>query len=207
MVRVHSNWFVSTMQKQQILTYLQASHQSFEEGLQLYLRHGKNETLKKIFQLSGATTYNHQKLNEALQQEIGKWKPNGAARTEDGSEGAIGAKAQRKGYAVEPNHPELIRLYKERAMLKSQLTLLPNDEARKKQAFAILDLTDQIESILFHGFAPKKAFVLPQGELELLKLLQNNRKYISKYQHREEKAAEVARRRQENEEIARKIEK
>lgn len=162
----------------------------------MYQKNGKNEALKKIFLSSGATSYNHQKLIEALRGLIGDFEPR-PIKEEKGEISPRKKTKANKGYAVEPNHPELLKLYRERALLKNQITLLRTQTERKKQAFKILDITDTIEKILFFGFEQPKARAYPKNPIELYKLYIRNLKYRAKYKNREEMAAEIARREEE----------
>lgn len=195
----------------------------FEEGLQLYLRFGANQALKTIFQRSGATAYNHEKLVEELGKLVGgDQNAGGPVDIPKEQQDTVNLRTDSTTYAVPPggpaaNHPELVKRYRQRAMWKSQLTLLPTQEERRKQAFAILDLTDEIEGILYKGFQENESqgggpgrhpvhrgrgpHSLPEDRAALAKRLTTNGKYISKYRDREDKQEEINRRRAENERI------
>ena len=183
----------------------------------MYVRFGDNQALKAIFKQSGATEYNHRKLVEALVVITGPpgGPPPGAASTarRDGPGVATpgvatpGVATPGRRYAVAPNHPELVKRYRQRAMWKSQLTLLPTQDERRDQAFAILDLTDEIEDILFKGFTkPCDKGKLPEDRAALAKRLTTNRKYISKFRDRADKLDQIKERRAENQQIEQLLE-
>lgn len=187
-----------------------ADPSDWQQGVRLYEQYGRNEALKAIFARSGETDYNWRKLIEGL-EGLALTERTAQSRSGQTRPGTARVHAGTAKYAVPPNHPELIKRYRLRAMWKSQLVMLPTQEERRERAFAILDLTDEIESILYRGItastvdsgrtAEPKAAELPTDRAELTKRLTNNRKYISKFRHREDKAKEINRRWEENERI------
>lgn len=169
--------------------------QDYASGLQLYLRYGRNEALKSIFGL-GQTSYNEKKLLEALRKLLHETEKNQKAVSKEKK----AAKGQ--SFVVDPRHPELVKLYRQRAYVKSQICVLPGQQQRKEAAFQVLHITEHIERILFTGFPEDK---LPTDRAELVRLSERNRKYLSRYRQDAGKADEVKRREHENELIRQKL--
>lgn len=169
--------------------------QDYVTGLQLYLRYGQNEALKSIFAL-GQTSYNEKKLLEVLRELAQQVKKN----QKPASKNKKPAKGQ--PFVVDPRHPELVKLYRQRAYVKSQICVLHGQQARKEAAFQVLHITEHIERILFTGFPEDK---LPDDRAELVRLSERNRKYLSRYREDAGKAEEVKRREHENKLIRQKL--
>jgi len=93
--------------------------------------------------------------------------------------------------------PRILILYRERQQLHAQLMVLPTDEERRASAFRILEITEQLDHLLSR---PKPLGPSPKPQNPMRQLL-NNRAYISKNRHRQDKIQEVTRRMQENEQL------
>lgn len=200
-----------SLKTQKIESYL-SGPKEYEAGLNLYLEYGPSQVLKKIL-LLGATAYNHSKMIEALKDILHKAKESKPARPEGSPAQAPAALSTQKGrapkrvskqreskpengrFVVSPNHPELIRLYRERSALKAEIPHYKSQEKRKEAAFRILYIGEHIERILFTGLPGDN---LPEDRAQLVKTFENNRKYLSKNKGRPEKFDELERRSKEN---------
>lgn len=165
--------------------------QDYEEGVALYQRLGHDTTLKKVLAM-GKSSFTANKLLAAiteLHQSYGEKMAD-----------VVECKPQETS-------EELRTLYRERSMLHNQLFVLPSQSDRKRVAFKILSLTDKIERILYQGEeeAPAAPAALPKDRAAMMRLLTNNRAYISKNKHRDNKKGECQRRMEQNQEIEKLI--
>lgn len=184
--------------KKQIQTWLDGP-QTFEEGLALYKQYGANSALLSIFQRSGPTTYNCEKL----EQELSSLLSNVANQQK-----RVVAPVVPEPEPVSAYDPRVLALIRARSHYHAQLTAVGHEADRMQLAFQILDLTDKIEILLGVKAAmarPEKPADLPTDRAEMVKRLQNNRSYISRYKSSPLQAAEVQARVEENEAIFEKL--
>lgn len=168
-----------------IRAYLQGPKE-WSEGYVLYQQFGKNRALKRIFEKSGQTSYNHQRLIDELRLLVPDEKQEKKAE------------ANRLD-ALAKDDPRIIPLYRERQHLHAQLMVLPNDLQRKQAAFRIVEITRLLDK-LQAGEVPLENRI-PQSEGDILKKLLNNRSYISKNKGKPEKQRQVQERIAENQKI------
>jgi len=168
-----------------IRAYLQGPKE-WSEGYVLFQQFGKNRALKRIFEKSGQTSYNHQRLIDELRLLVPDEKQEKKAE------------ANRLD-AVAKDDPRIIPLYRERQHLHAQLMVLPNDLQRKQAAFRIVEITRLLDK-LQAGEVPLENRI-PQSEGDILKKLLNNRSYISKNKGKPEKQRQVQERIAENQKI------
>jgi hypothetical protein len=158
------------------------SELDYQEGLELYEEHGNSTALLSVLRM-GNNSFTQKKLYEAMAALVAP----------------VAAPVPVQEVKQDLN-PLLIPLYRERTMLHAQLMALPSQSDRKRVALKVLSLTEKIEKILDKGEAEEEVTTvpLPEDRAALVIRLGNNRKYISKNQHREDKKGEVQRRRDEN---------
>lgn len=173
--------------------------QTFEEGLTLYKQYGGNSALLSIFLRSGATAYNCEKLEKELRALLEK---------------AIEVKASSPQIPAIPKalslyDPEILALIRERSHYHAQLTAVSGQAARQQLAFQILELTDKIEILLGVQQVMPAVRVnvreLPTDPVEMLKRINNNRSYISRYKDSPLKAEDVRARMEENKMLTNKL--
>lgn len=104
------------------------------------------------------------------------------------------------------DHPqELVKLYREQTHLHQQLALTSSDQQRKEAAFRILEISDEIVNFKSEGRINLNPVdiksTLPANEMDMMKMMNNNRAYISKFKDDSSKAQKVAYRTLQNIEI------
>jgi len=168
----------------------------YQEGVALYAAHGTDAGLKVLLPM-GETRYNARKLYTALKELQQRQQLVQEQKAVIAQEKAEIAKEKKLA-----TDPRLAALYPERNRLHAQLSVLPGKSDRKRVAFKILSLTDKIERIIgVLPEEPQKEYTLPTNPLNLLKLRNNNRSYISKERNKKNNPGEVQRRMDENSEI------
>lgn len=115
----------------------------YKTGVELYLLHGKSETLKGLFQ-SGATPFTRKKLAE----ELGKL----AQVPAESMPKEVPARKEDQNFTPIPDwvmesRSKQIELLKERDSLRGQLFSAKTDSERLELALRILDLGDEIHAI------------------------------------------------------------
>lgn len=160
--------------------------EDYEQGLELYKEHIGSDTLLKFLE-KGENPFTRKKLKTALKSII-----------IDDDENPDPPVEKPKPTVEKKYSKEVIMLFKERAMFHEQLKHQTNDADRCKIAFRIRAICKRIELALNPQALPTPA-ELPKNPLELMKILNNNRPYISKYKNDPLKQGEVVRRQKENE--------
>jgi len=169
------------------------SKQDYPSGLQLFDRYGKNFNLARILRVGGATGKNRL----TLAYELGKLTRN---QPDTNQEPAIAA----QGVILETEPlPEITRIGDLRSEQKMLYKMLDNHHAvlefrpvqeRKKIAFKILDLDEQLkelnERIAYyekHGVIPElpvtdeKKKISELNDVELIQWQNNFRTYVARY--------------------------
>jgi hypothetical protein len=128
----------------------------YQSGVEFYLLHGNNQALKSLFQ-KGPTSFTKKKL----QEEIARIAY--APKQEE-------IKMKEQAFVPVPDWltrvgNERIDLIKEQQYLRSQLLHYKTDEERRIAAFRILDLGDQIQSIMMDMEEYKATGKVPQKEI------------------------------------------
>lgn len=178
---------------QEISSWLN-SQQDYPSGLQLFDRYGKNFNLARILRVGGATGSNRKTLAYEMgklaghQQEV-KQEPAIAVAPEVSRENETLSEITRIGDLKS----EQKRLYKMLDNLHAVLEFRPVKE-RKKIAFHILDLDDQLkelnERIAYyekHGVIPAmpatddKKKISELNDVELIQWQNNFRTYVARY--------------------------
>lgn len=151
------------------LTAWLSSDREYWSGVKLLKKHSSNAFLIRMLS-SGEDTYNAEKLIELIADLAEDEKAAAKALPED-----VAAMSGRAGQAMD-----------ERAALKAQLRVLPGPDERKKAAFEILRLNQELNELFrqldFYerfGHLPKPD-ALPDDPVELLKKRGNIRTYISR---------------------------
>lgn len=111
----------------------------YQSGVEFYLLHGKNESLKKLFQ-SGPTTFTKKKLQEELAAlaSLPKAEPKPMVSKEPFV--PVPDWAQKMG-------EERIALIKEQQWLRSQLIHYKSDEERRNPALRILEIVELVTAM------------------------------------------------------------
>jgi hypothetical protein len=143
----------------------------YVEGVRLYLKHGQDPMLKKLFTAELKTAYKEQRLERALREIL---KGTEVVRPEEKPTLSI----TMKSWPIEAAKDDVLRAlradwlmkFKEMQDLRSQLMLLPNDDQRGEAALNILRLDDECDHLyarrdyyLQHGelpAAPKEEFIV-----------------------------------------------
>jgi hypothetical protein len=147
------------------------SHKDYIEGVRLYLKHGQDPVLKKLFTSEQQTDYKRQRLEKALKEVL---KGSEVIKPEERPQLTITMKSwpieAAKDDVLKALRAEWLRKFKEMQDLRSQLMLLPNDDQRGEAAHRVLDLDDECDAIyakrdyyLEHGTlpaAPKEEYVV-----------------------------------------------
>jgi len=178
---------------QEISTWLN-SQQDYPSGLQLFDRYGKNYNLARILRVGGATGSNR----KTLSYELGKLAQYLPEATQIPAIAALPDKQQET-----ETLPEITRigdlkseqkmLYKMLDNLHAVLEFRPVQE-RKKIAFQILDLDDQLKELNErmahyekHGVIPampvtdEKKKISELNDMELIQWQNNVRTYVARY--------------------------
>lgn len=166
------------------------SERDYDEGVALYNKHGTNDTLKRVLSW-GESSFNTDKLREELQ--------------------AISEASEKKKRVViydpvpdERKSAELVVLYREQSMLHNQLKKSDDRKERYELAYRIEEIRLEIEDLL-KGKVLLSPDQLPENPMEMMKLLTNNRSYISKFKADPSKAAKVEFREKQNEAIEKRL--
>jgi hypothetical protein len=202
--------------KEKISAWL-AGPKDWESGLHLYLQYGKSPGLKTIFKASGETAYNREKLVEELEKLRGagvatpapvisnkKRFPESFPYGRTPPLTAIAKKKDTERQELEVSSPppfpeEIKKLIQERSFLHAQLSRVKGVKERQEMAFSILELSDQITEMMDNKpLSIKKSTVIPKDPALKVRLLMNNRAYISKFKSDPKKADQVQARIQQN---------
>jgi hypothetical protein len=172
-----------------IADYLEGP-KTWADGLKLYQKYGENRALKRIFERSGHTMHNHQRLLDELRKMAGNAKSSSQEKSKP-------AAKQKENPGLKKDDPRLFPLYRERQQLHAQLMLFRTDKERKEAALRILEITREVDRLQYEQVDK----VQPSTQLEMHQRLMTNRAYISKNKSKENKQEEVTRRIQENQQI------
>jgi hypothetical protein len=147
------------------------SRKDYIEGVRIYLKHGQDPALKKLFTSEQKTAYKEQRLERALGEIL-----RGTEVVKPAEKPTISITM--KSWPIEAAKDDVLkalrsdwlRKFKEMQDLRSQLMLLPNDDQRGEAALNILRLDDECDQIyakrdyyLEHGTlpaAPEEEFII-----------------------------------------------
>lgn len=182
----------------------------YKEGVELFEQFGNNSALLSFFKL-GENNFTSARLYEEIEKLLPKSETPKTAKKETFQK-ALPAD-QRPSEKLEPAETglsefsivetELRQLYRERANAHSQMKAQTAPSERKRCAFRILYLTERIESKLNPQESTDNS--LPDNPVELLKIRNNNRAYISKNKNNPKHQGQVNRRLAINEIIETKL--
>jgi hypothetical protein len=131
---------------QEITTWL--THKDYLEGVRLYLQHGQDPVLKKLFTSEQRTDYKEQRLEKALREVL---RGSEVIKPEERPQLSITMKSwpieAAKDDVLKALRADWLRKFKELQDLRSQLMLLPNDDQRGETAHQILNLDDECDQI------------------------------------------------------------
>lgn len=193
---------------------------SWEQAVALYNKYGKKSGLKLRFSRHRSPALEKKlvyELKQLVAREIRRSpkkseKPKSINESGSGSSVTTGLKKSQQFDKPENTKnpkasPELVLLYREQTHLHQNLESMPHDEARKQAAFRILEIETQIR-LIEDGIAPKKKdpiSQIPEDKGLMMKMLTNNRAYISKNKNKEKYADKVAFRTIQNIEIEKRL--
>lgn len=179
-------------------------------GVELFEQFGNNSALLSFFKM-GENNFTSARLYEELKKLSPKSETAKTAKKETFQHPAPAD--QRPSEKVEKSdtglsefsivETELRQLYRERANAHSQMKAQTAPSERKRCAFRVLSLTDRIEAKLKPK--EKETTGLPEDPVELIKIRNNNRAYISKNKKNPKHQGQVNRRLAINEIIETKL--
>lgn len=164
-------------------------HQDYETGIMLYEKLAPGTPLLSLFRV-GCNSFTEKKLYEELKKLL-------PGPTQDPASDEAKEPGDLPTWTEEQK-----RMFRERATAHAQMKSATNVTDRRALAFRVLAITDRIEKILK---GPVAAAGLPEDPLELVKLRNNNRSYISKNQSNPKRQLEVNRRIKQNEIIEKRL--
>lgn len=133
----------------------------YEQGVNLYLKHGQDPVLKKLFTAEMETAYKRQRLERALRDIL---SGNQVIKPAENPLATISIKAwpveAAKDDVLRALRADWLRKFKEMQDLRSQLMLMANDQIRGEAAHRILQLDDECDEIY-----QKRDYYIEHGKL------------------------------------------
>ena len=185
--------------------------ESWEQGVALYNKYGKKSGLKLRFARHRSPALEKKlvyELNKLVQRERRKISINPAPQNDPPQKKSGGISSGSGSISWVYTKPtNRILLYREQTHLHQNLESMPDDKARKKAAFRILEIETEIR-LIEDGIAPKRKdpiAEIPSDKGLMMKMLNNNRAYISKNKNKEKYMDKVAFRTVQNIEIEKRL--
>ena len=170
---------------------------SYREGISILIAHNASPVLVRFLE-NGESAFAHKKLKDAIE----KLRDQNPVLDQLPAPAEESVSENMKKYS-----PEVIMLFKQRAEFHTLLKNQTNDADRLKLAFRIKAICKRIERLLADPEPSMKSakIEIPDSPGEMMKVLNRNRPYISKYKDDPMKAGEVSRRKKQNELISDKL--